>query len=95
MFCGYLSDMFLPSKIALTPIGGTPESINVQLGMEAEPLRACFENERESFLTKPFISIFDILIDWLSRSNLESHGSNPWTTIPDKLEFQKGNSSYV
>ena len=60
------------------------------------PLGACLNAKRESFLTKPFIFIiFDILIDWLSRSNLESKGSNQWTTIPDKLELQKGNGSYV
>ncbi len=58
-------------------------------------LGACLKAKRESFLTKPFIFIFDILIDWLSKSNLESKGSNQWTTIPDKSEHQKGNGSYV
>lgn len=58
-------------------------------------LGACLKAKREFFLTNPFIFIFDILIDWLSKSNLESKGSNQWTIIPDNSEHQKGNGSYV
>lgn len=63
--------------------------------MEVESLGACLKAESESFLTNQSIIMFDILIDGLSRSNLEFMGLNQWTTIPDKLEFQKGNGSYV
>jgi hypothetical protein len=59
------------------------------------PSEPSLDDNKGSHLTVVFIFIFDILVDGLLRSNLESKGLKRKTTIPDNLKFQEGNGSHV
>jgi len=87
--------MLLPQIISFTPIGRTLWSFKVRGKMEASSSRPSLDDVRELHLTAVFIFIFDILVDGLLRTNLESKGLKRWTTIPDNLKFQEGKGSHV